>query len=143
MISIVKTHSYHLPQLALMGKEQWPREKWITSRFLLQTMMKKGVHVTAIIDGKTAGCIMVVEEDFPKFWIHYFIVDKKYRRQGIGSDLLQKVESKIPRHSTLFVDLEKKDHTGYSFYRKNGFKLMGTVKKWFISKEAIILAKQL
>ena len=88
------------------------------------------------------GSIMVVEEDYPKYWIHYFIVDKEYRRQGIGTALLQKVESKLPKNTFLFVDLEEKDKTAFSFYQNNNFEVMGTVKNWFTGKEGIIMAKK-
>ncbi len=143
MTSIVATSRSHLSALARIGKTQWPNEKWITPGYLRITLQKEGAHYTALSDGKVVGSIMVVEEDFPKYWIHYFIVDAKLRRQGIGAALLRKVEEKLPRNAFLFVDLEKNDEVGISFYRKNGFKRMGKVKNWFEGREGIILAKKI
>lgn len=142
MISIAKSRNSHLSILTQIGKRQWPKEKWISRHYLYHTLQKKGFHFTALLNGKIVGSIMVVEEDYPKYWIHYFIVDKDYRRQGIGSALLRKVESKLPKNTFLFVDLEEKDKTAFSFYQNNNFEVMGTVKNWFTGKEGIIMAKK-
>jgi len=57
----------------------------LQKKYIENTLNNRGFHFTAFVDGKIAGSIMVVEEDIPKFWIFYFIVDKNYRRTGIGT----------------------------------------------------------
>src|SRR3989338_5497761 len=138
MVAILRTKSTHLPELVGIGTAQWPKEGWITRSYLHHTLRKKGFHYTAVLNKEIVGSIMVVEEDYPKYWIHYFVVKKNYRRQGVGSALLQRVISHLRTGNFLFVDLEKNDHTGLSFYRKNEFGVMGLVKGWFDGKPGII-----
>ena len=142
---LTPTQEAHLTILATIGKEQWPEENWITAPYLKTTLDKAGFHFTALEQHQQPiGSIMAVEEDYPKYWIHYFIVDQAYRRQGIGSQLLQKVEGKLKKGNFLFVDLEQiRDKEGVSFYLENGFKIMGKVKNWFDGREGIILAKKI
>ena len=142
MVAILRTKSTHLPELVRIGTAQWPKEGWITRSYLHHTLRKKGFHYTAVLNKEIVGSIMVVEEDYQKFWIHYFGVKKNYRRQGVGSALLQRVISHLRTGNFLFVDLEKNDHTGLSFYRKNEFGVMGLVKGWFDGKPGIIMAKK-
>ena len=142
MVAILRTKSTHLPELVRIGTAQWPKEGWITRSYLHHTLRKKGFHYTAVLNKEIVGSIMAVEEDYPKYWIHYFVVEKKYRRQGVGSALLQRVISHLRTGNSLWVDLEKNDHTGFSFYRKKGFRVMGIVKGWFSGKPGIIMAKK-
>ena len=82
---IVRTAKAHVNDIVRIGKSHWFYEEWITKKYIENTLNNRGFHFTAFVDGKIAGSIMVVEEDIPKFWIFYFIVDKNYRRTGIGT----------------------------------------------------------
>lgn len=144
MTKIVKITEKHLKDLVSIGKSHWFYEKWLSIRYLKNTLDKRGFHFTAIINGKLVGSIMVVEEDYPKYWIFYFAVGKNYRRKGIGTALLKKIESKLKNGNFLFVDIEKSDKTGINFYSKNKFKVMGKVKNWFEKdRTGIIMAKEI
>ena len=142
-LKIIPTTLSHLQRLARIGREQWPHENWITEAYLKITVAKKGIHYTALLNKAVVGSIMAVEEDYPKFWIHYLVVDKNYRRKGIGTALLKKIESKLAKGAFLLVDLEKNDRTGLAFYKKNGFLIQGKVKNWFEGREGIIFGKKI
>lgn len=142
MIKIVKTRNEHLKGLLDVGKTNW-EYSWLNLEYLKNTFSKRGVHLTAFIDGKIVGSIMVVEEDYPKFWLYYFVVDKKHQRKGVGKALLREAESRLSKGTMIFVDTSKLEKIGLRFYRKSGFKLMGKVKKWFVGNDGIILAKKI
>lgn len=144
MIKIVKTTISHVNDIVRIGKKHWFYEDWVTKKYIENTLNNRGFHFTALADGKIIGSIMVVELDIPKFWIFYFVIDRDYRRMGIGSALLKKVTGRMKKDEFLFVDLTYGDKTGMQFYKKNGFKIMGRVKNWFEKgKDGILLAKKL
>ncbi|KHO47757.1 MAG: N-Terminal Acetyltransferase [archaeon GW2011_AR5] len=141
---IVRTAKAHVNDIVRIGKSHWFYEEWITKKYIENTLNNRGFHFTAFVDGKIAGSIMVVEEDIPKFWIFYFIVDKNYRRTGIGTALLKRVTEKMKKDEFLFVDLAYTDRTGMNFYKNNNFKVMGKVNNWFEKgKSAVIMAKKI
>ena len=142
MIKIVRTKKKHLNGLLVVGKTNW-EYKWLNLEYLENTISKRGVHLTAFMDNKIVGSIMVVEEDYPKFWLYYFVVDKMHQRRGVGTALLKEAEARLPKGTLMFVDTSRLEKIGLKFYYKNGFKLMGKVKKWFVNTEGIILAKKI
>ena len=143
-MKIVKTKKSHLKGLLSVGKENWTYEKWLTKRFLSNTLESKGIHITALIGKRVVGGIMVLELDRPKFWIFFFAVAKDMQRKGIGTALLRKAGSGVSKNCFLFVDLTYNDKSGIKFYKKNGFRDMGKVKNWFESgKTGVMLAKKM
>lgn len=140
---IVKTTKAHMKDFVRIGGQYWTYE-WVSLHYFENTLSTHGFHFTALIGKNVVGSIMVVEEDYPRFSLYFFAVDKNYQRKGIGTALLKKAESKMKKGTFLFLDTEKEDRIGIRFYKKNGFRAMGKVKNWFGSgRKGIILAKEI
>ena len=142
-MKIVETRRNHLKPLVQIGKQHWFYENWINTEYMSNTLDKKGFHFTAMLNGKVAGGVMIIEEDYPKYWIYFLAVDKSCQRRGIGTALMKQVEKKLKKKCVIFTDLEKNDVSGLKFYRKSGFIEMGKVREWFEGeRKGIIMAKK-
>jgi ribosomal protein S18 acetylase RimI-like enzyme len=71
---------------------------------------------------KLIGFILL-KQDKNNLWIKHFVVDKKYRKQGIGKELLNKAIN-ITKRKNLILKTEvlKDNHQAYLFFTKNGFR---------------------
>ena len=127
----------------ILGQKEFNGELWFTKKFLKETAKTPGYCLVAVENRKIIGAIFVRKFDMPKLWIFFFVVDKNYRRQGIGSRLLKAVERKCSNdYPLMFVDIENRNIEAKKFYLKNGFTEQACIKDWFgIDKEGIILSK--
>ena len=140
---IKKLTKRNLNDLYKLGKPQFKGQEWYDMRFLKETIESEGYHYGVFEKSKMLGAIDVVFQDKPKVWIYFFVVDKNYRKRGIGSKLLEKVEKKLQKNFFLiFVDFEKNDYSAIRFYKKHRFKEQAKIKNWFgIRHDGLIYSK--
>ncbi len=70
------------------------------------------------------------------------IVDRKKRKQGIATKLLQKIEQegkKLGAHKIYFYTMEEWEST--SFHKKMGFKKTAELKKHYLKRDFVIYTK--
>lgn len=121
-----------IPLIYKLGKKEFVGENWLSEKFLYNSLRRKCVSFVALEKNKIVGAIMVDVLDKPKAWVFYFIVDKRYRKMGIGTKLIKGVEKNPPRgYNVLLTDFEKKDYSARKFYKKIGFKEVAKIKSWF------------
>lgn len=143
MIKIIKATKRHLKDFVRLGKQNF-NYKWITFKYFQNALASRGFHFVAANRNKIVGGIMVVEEDYPRFSFYFIAIDKAYKRKGIGTALLKRVESRMEKGTYLFTDTSKFEKEAIKFYKKNGFKEMGRVKNWFERGiEGIFMAKKM
>ena len=73
-------------------------------------------------------------------------VSKQHRKQGIGSELLNRFLKQISRENSKIVELEVRidNKKAIDFYRKHGFTIKGKIKKFYQNgKTAYTMSKQL
>lgn len=58
--------------------------------------------------------------------LYRLYVHPAYQRQGIGEKLLQAGRTAFPDASSMRLEVEAQNHIGRSFYRKQGFRELGT-----------------
>jgi ribosomal protein S18 acetylase RimI-like enzyme len=82
----------------------------------------RDLFLVAEVDGKVAGTVMG-GYDGHRGWIYSVAVDPRYRRQGIGGDLLLELESILASLGCLKVNLQvRASNVGViAFYEKLGF----------------------
>lgn len=115
-----------------LGLQQFKGERWLTKGFLADTIKTRGLYYGAFENKKLLGVVLVRLYDRPKSWIYFFVVDKRFRRRGIGSKLLRKVETTLPKdYFLILVDFEKRDIDKNKFYEKQGFKKQAKINDWF------------
>ena len=131
-VIIKKINGKQTKQVYDLGKRAFPKETWLTREFVSETIHGSGVNLGAYENNKMVGTILVKNEDPPKSWIYYFVVDRVYRRQGIGTLLLKKAEKILGKKNWLmFVDLGDQDELAKRFYKRNKFSKVARIKNWF------------
>ena len=89
-----------------------------------------------------AGCIMIINKckvaDLDTLW-----VDKKYRRQGIGSALIREAERAAKEKDCYAMTLATFDFQARPLYEKHGFTVCGTLRGWPWGHEDYIMMKRL
>ncbi|MGV8162112.1 MAG: GNAT family N-acetyltransferase [Candidatus Nanoarchaeia archaeon] len=98
-------------------------ETWETRENLKRKIEKDSESILVAFDEeKVIGCVFIVEDGWNGF-IWRLAVKEKYRRQGIGSMLLQKAEEIIKareiKESSMFVD-PKNEHL-QNWYKKQNY----------------------
>lgn len=140
---IRKMRKSDLKFLYKIGKTQWPDEDWLRMDFLKNSFNQKGPQYVATVDNKVVGGAILVYESVVQNWITYFIVDKNFRRKGIGSKLLRAITKHLKKGASIFVDTGVADKIAIKFYEKNGFKNRGKVSSFYGNRPAYIFEKMI
>jgi len=65
-------------------------------------------------------------------------VDKNYRYQHIGTDLINYLQEKS-NNKTITLEVSNKNENAILLYKKCGFKVVGIRKKYYIDSDAIVM----
>jgi ribosomal-protein-alanine N-acetyltransferase len=86
---------------------------------------------------KIIGFLIGVKMDFELAKILMLAVSKPYRKQKIGSELLNQFINKIHIENMKRIELEVRtnNNTAIEFYQKNGFKIKEKIKEFYQSGE--------
>lgn len=93
---------------------------------LLEDNDYKGWHFKAIYLGKCVGLILSMPYDDTTVWICQFAVLSKYRGNGIGTKLINKIFTKcvsMDKISQCKLNVCKKNNSAIKYYKKQGFKI--------------------
>jgi ribosomal protein S18 acetylase RimI-like enzyme len=132
MVIIKKITKKNVNEVYNLANYEFGYEFWFTKEFVAKAISVEGYHYGAYEDGKLVGFILTEKFDRPKIWILLLVVDEKYRRNHIGSNLLSKVESNMDQnYFTIYVDVGKNDKEANKFYKARGFQKSGYIKGWF------------
>jgi ribosomal protein S18 acetylase RimI-like enzyme len=128
-----------------VGLQEFGKEFWFTKKYIKDTITPPSICFGAFINRNMVGGILAKELDRPKLWIFFFIVNRDYRRKGIGEKLLKKIEQKCSfNFPLLFVDIGAHDKIACNFYLKNKFKKLAKLKDWFgVGCDAYICSKRI
>jgi ribosomal protein S18 acetylase RimI-like enzyme len=142
-IKIEKMARKDLPALLDLGKAQWKDSDWLTIEYLKSSFEQSGPSFVARLGEDVVGGVIFVYEDIVRNWIRYLIIDKKFRRLGIGTSLLEKIFKEIKPGESIFVDTGVSDKDAINFYEKCGFKNRGMVRSLYGNAPAYFLEKTL
>ena len=78
---------------------------------------------------------------YDRIEINYIIVDKNYRKKGIGSSLLRQIEKNRLKNITL--EVRESNIEAINFYKKNGFKIVAIRKNYYGSENGYLMLKEL
>ncbi|MHA1927890.1 MAG: GNAT family N-acetyltransferase [Candidatus Thorarchaeota archaeon] len=126
---------------------------WTTSE-IMQEYIQSGKRIAfsafdAINSGSSempSGIIVGGLEEEGRLWIELLVVDKKKRRRGIATALVEKLAEFGREHKlrALFVDLDDDNEVASEFYKAVEFRDAGTISEYYWdSSDAIILYKRL
>ena len=69
-------------------------DPWLTKKYLRDTIDAPGYHYGYFVNNELAGAILVNKFDRPKLWIFFLAVKEGFKRKGIATSLLKKVEER-------------------------------------------------
>jgi len=110
---------------------------------------KKDMVYAAFINTKLVGSIGYCCDYFSteySYWIGWFVVNEQFRKKGIGTKLLENIETdlKAMNKKKLFVSTEDDNNVAKIFYIRNGFKTEGVLHDYYGRGEnQLILSKVL
>lgn len=73
----------------------------------------------AMVDGKAAGFVSIWR---PESFIHFLVVDKTFRRRGVGSDLLQHAVGQLG--TPVELKCEAHNRAAQVFYERHGWQIV-------------------
>jgi len=119
---------------------------WSKSQFLRDLKKKRDLSFLAMKDGEVVG-YSIGSEKYPGCsYLHKIVVDKNYRRMGIGQKLLESLSNVSVNLDSImameFKSLAENDAAN-NFYFKNGFDIVGKDINYDNNKEMYILFKAL
>lgn len=93
---------------------------------------------------KIVGFIIGVKNKKDTVRILMLAVDKKYRRQKVGTHLLKSFVEKILKENIFKIELEVRtdNETAISFYKKHGFEIFKEVSNFYQNGESAFILKK-
>ena len=91
--------------------------------------------VVAVEDGKIGGFI-VSEENPPLAHIITLDVEERHRRSGIGTALLEKIETNLAARGVRCILLETAitNETAVAFWQRHGYRIEAMLKRYYLGK---------
>jgi ribosomal-protein-alanine N-acetyltransferase len=91
--------------------------------------------VVAVEDGKIGGFI-VSEENPPLAHIITLDVEDRYRRQRVGTALLEKIEANLAARGVRCILLETAitNEAAVAFWQRHGYRIEATLKRYYLGK---------
>jgi GNAT superfamily N-acetyltransferase len=74
--------------------------------------------------------------------IHYLWVSDEYRKQGLGTKIINKIEELAKEKGCKNIHLDTFEFQAPRFYEKNGFKCIGTIPGWLEGQDYIFYRKR-
>jgi len=101
----------------LLQQTGWAKNR---SPLQLQQMLDRSQLTLCVWhDDKPIGFARVVTDDIYRAWIEDVVVDEAYRKQGIGSKMLDKLLKRLEHIEVVSLNC---DHELIPFYGRHGFK---------------------
>jgi len=133
----------HIPQIIEIEKQSFP-DPWTEEKFIQEIDLKFSHFYVAKVNDEIAG--------YAGFWhiteeanIVNIAVKKAYRRQGIGKNLLEYLieSAKQKKISDMYLEVRLKNTTAQELYKKYGFEVCFTRKKYYNDDDGLIMYKKI
>ena len=109
---------------------------------LTSEKLKNNEFLNILIYDDFKGAI-VYDYIYDRIEIEYVIVDKKYRRLGIASELLNFIEKKHSNIKNITLEVKESNNIAINFYKKNGFEKTVRRKNYYENEDGILMIKKL
>jgi ribosomal protein S18 acetylase RimI-like enzyme len=110
----------------------WQNTEWISlsdtdAREPMKLFLNRNPGLSLVVrDGDGLIGAILCSHDGRRGYLHHLAVDKRYRRQGIGSDLVQRCLAALAREGIVKCNIYflEENEAGMAFWEHNGFKLL-------------------
>ncbi len=108
-------------------------------KYFKELLKKKSNILGAYVRKNLVGFIAVRGEYGGVVYCDWFVVMKKFRRQGIGNRLLKAGELWSIKHNYHCIYLHTESRKNIEYYRRHGFRYVGVLNNcWFGEREHIL-----
>ena len=105
--------------------------KQINNQFNKSTNLSYGAFYKDLMISFIFGDLINIEK-ISEYEILLIYVSKDFRKKGLGTELLKKIEENNNCLKKIYLEVSKNNLQGISFYRKMGFKNTYTRKGYFL-----------
>jgi ribosomal protein S18 acetylase RimI-like enzyme len=112
---------------------------------LIDDWTERAVVLMAAIGESPAGYLSLIDGPADDSgWITDVVVDLRYRRQGIGTKLVNGVKewSRKRQVYKLFIEMQSKNYPGIRLARKSGFSFAGFSDMYYPDQDIVLLFAQ-
>lgn len=108
----------------------------------MQEWLSRETYFVAVVEERiigVVGCVM----NFDNCKLIHMVVQKEYRKKGIGSALLEEVVTFANKNNAfkIWLDTSTRLKDSIKFYKSKGFRLVGTLKKHFWGEDIVLFEK--
>ena len=120
------------------------RDRVFNQKYFRKSLTQKN-HFTflAAEQGEIVGLISFSAEFGGVIFVEWLVVKKPYRKKGIGSQLLAKVESWAMAHHYHFLYLFTETQSNLGYYQSRGFKHVGVMENSWFGENEHLMSKSL
>ena len=137
---LINSENSHYQEFLNMG---WSL-KQINNQFKKSTNLAYGIFYKELLISFILGDLINIEKIL-EYEILLIYVSKNFRKKGLGTKLLKKIEENSNCLKKIHLEVSKNNLEGISFYKKMGFKQIYTRKNYFFVKnrkvDAFVMAK--
>lgn len=110
----------------------WQSTEWISlsdtdAREPMKLFLDRNSGLSLVVrDGDELIGTILCSHDGRRGYLHHLAVDKRYRRQGVGSDLVQRCLKALAKEGIIKCNIYflEENEAGIAFWAQNGFKLL-------------------
>jgi ribosomal protein S18 acetylase RimI-like enzyme len=110
----------------------WRNTEWISlsdtdAREPMKLFLGRNPGLSLVVrDGDKLIGTILCSHDGRRGYLHHLAVDKRYRRQGIGSDLVQRCLTALAKEGIIKCNIYflEENQAGMAFWERNGFELL-------------------
>jgi ribosomal protein S18 acetylase RimI-like enzyme len=110
----------------------WRNADWISlsdtdAREPMQRFLDRNPGLSLVVyDGDELIGTILCSHDGRRGYLHHLAVDERYRRRGIGSELVQRCLTALAREGIIKCNIYflEENEAGMAFWAHNGFKLL-------------------
>lgn len=144
-LTVVPMTLEHLDAVCALSRESFS-VPWSRESIKNELDFPQALTLVALCCGEVCG-FLNARFLFDEGDLNLIAVLQKYRRQKIGSKLLDKLFGEAEKRgvSSLMLEVRESNRTAFSFYCSFGFEEVGRRKQYYIrpSEDALLLKKQL
>jgi ribosomal protein S18 acetylase RimI-like enzyme len=110
----------------------WRNAEWISlsdtdARKPMKLFLDRNPGLSLVVrDGARLIGTILCSHDGRRGYLHHLAVDKRYRRRGIGTDLVQRCLTALAKEGIIKCNIYflEENEAGMAFWARNGFELL-------------------
>ena len=109
----------------------------IDSKIFSEQFTKVIIYFDEMIKG-----VLVFDYIYDRIEIEYIVVDPKYRKIGIATNLLKYIEKNY-KAKNITLEVKKNNIPAINFYNKNGFSIVSVRKNYYKDEDGYLMLKEI